>query len=87
MHGTPIDENVLPGLFVSGADTRVFASYNQQTTDPVILVWPSRRAGDNLWTPAYLQLVSGLIDKLMADFSIDTNRLYIAGISESPFKK
>jgi hypothetical protein len=82
MHGTPIDENVLPGLFVSGADTRVFASYNQQTTDPVILVWPSRRAGDNLWTPAYLQVVSGLIDKLMADFSIDTNRVYIAGISE-----
>jgi len=82
MHGTPIDENVLPGLFVSGADTMVFASYNQQATDPVILVWPSRRAGDNSWTPANLQLVSELIDKLMADFSIDTNRVCIAGISE-----
>ncbi len=79
MHGTPGDETTAPPFFASYAATRVFASYGQQATDPVILVWPSRRPGDNSWTDPYLQLVSGLIDKLIADFSIDTNRVYIAG--------
>jgi poly(3-hydroxybutyrate) depolymerase len=82
LHGTPGDENTTPPFFASSPATRVFASYNQQATDPVILVWPSRRAGDNSWTDPYLQQVSGLIDKLIADFSIDTNRIYIAGGSE-----
>jgi poly(3-hydroxybutyrate) depolymerase len=82
MHGTPGDENTTPPFFASYPDTRVFASYNQQATDPVILVFPTRRAGDNNWTDSYLQQVSGLIDKLITDFSIDTNRVYIGGGSE-----
>ena len=82
MHGTPGDETTTPPFFASYPPTRVFASYNQQATDPVILVWPTRRAGDNSWTDPYLQQVSGLINKLIADFSIDTNRVYIAGASE-----
>jgi predicted esterase len=82
MHGTPTDESTMMTFFDSYPATRVFASYNQETTDPVILVWPSRRTGDSSWTDPYLQQVSGLIDKLIADFSIDTNRVYILGGSE-----
>jgi predicted esterase len=82
MHGTPGDETTTAPFFASYPDTRVFASYNQEATDPVILIWPTRRAGDNSWTDSYLQQVSGLIDKLIADFSVDTNRVYIGGGSE-----
>ena len=82
MHGSGGDESNIPPFFASYPGTRVFASYNQQATDPVILVWPTRRAGDGGWTDTYLQQVSGLIDKLIADFSIDTNRVYIGGGSE-----
>jgi poly(3-hydroxybutyrate) depolymerase len=82
LHGTPGDENTTPPFFASYPTTRVFASYNQQATDPVIQVWPTRRAGDNSWTDPYLQQVSELIDKLMADFSLDRNRIHIGGASE-----
>ena len=62
----------------------MFASFRQQQTDPVILVWPARRAGDAYagWTAQYLQLLSGLLDHLLLQFSIDTNRIYVEGVSE-----
>lgn len=60
----------------------VLASYHQQVTDSVILVWPTRRAGNNDRTEPDLQQVSGLIDQLIADFRVDTNRVWIAGGSE-----
>lgn len=82
MHGTPGDENTTPPFFAAYSFTRVFASYRQQATDPVILVWPTRRPNENGWTGQYLRQVSGLLDKLVADFSINTNRVYIGGASE-----
>ena len=82
MHGSGGDENIMPPFFATNPPTRVFASCNQQATDPAVLVWPTRRAGDGGWTDSYLPQVSGLIDKFIADFSIDTNRVHIAGGSE-----
>ena len=57
------------------------ASYQIQAVDPVILVWPTRRAGDSSWTPQYLRQVSGLLDKLLTDpkRKIDPNRVYLGG--------
>lgn len=61
----------------------VFASYQQQAADPAIVVWPARRAGDCCeWTPQYLQQVLGLLDQLVSEFNVDTNRLYLVGGSE-----
>ncbi|MBI4325028.1 MAG: immunoglobulin domain-containing protein, partial [Chloroflexi bacterium] len=58
------------------------ASDRQQTTDPVILVLPTRwKAGED-WTDQYLQLTSGMLDRLMSQFNIDTNRVYVAGGSQ-----
>jgi poly(3-hydroxybutyrate) depolymerase len=72
--------------FLSDAAARparlVYASFTQQAEDPAIIVSPTRRSGDNSWTDAYLQLVSGLLDKLLSEFSVDTNRVYIGGGSE-----
>ncbi len=43
---------------------QVFASYRQQATDPAIVVWPARRAGDTMtWTAQYLQQSPGLLDQ------------------------
>jgi poly(3-hydroxybutyrate) depolymerase len=61
---------------------KVFASYRQQTTDPAIVVWPTRRAGDDNWTFQYLQQVTNLLQTMISGFSIDTNRIYIVGFSD-----
>jgi predicted esterase len=82
LHGTPGDENTTPPFLAAYSFTRVFASYRQQATDPVLLVWPTRRPNENSWTDQYLRQVSGLIDKLRGDFNINTNRIYIGGASE-----
>jgi hypothetical protein len=48
----------------------------------VILVFPTRwKAGED-WTDTYLSLTSGLLDQLMSQFNIDTNRVYVAGASQ-----
>jgi len=78
----PFDETFFPDFASRWPFTLVFASYHQQATDPVVLVWPSRRAGDDYWTDSYLRLVSGLLDELTAEFNIDTNRVYVGGGSE-----
>ena len=88
LHGTPGDETVItnanygyPG-YGSYAALKVPASFRQQQTDPVILVWPARRAGDAYgdWT-TYYSLLPGLLDHLLLQFSIDTNRVYVEGAS------
>ncbi len=90
LHGIIGDENNItnanygyPG-YGSFPAPKVPASFRQQQTDPVILVWPTRRAGDAYgdWTPQYLQLVSDLLDHLLLQFSIDTNRVYMEGASQ-----
>jgi hypothetical protein len=60
----------------------VFASYKQQATDPAILVFPTRRAGDSRWTDQYLPQVFDLLDWLITQFNVDTNRIYTGGASE-----
>jgi predicted esterase len=75
------NESVFPGFMTDIPATRVFTSYKQQQADPVIFVWPCRRAGDDAWTDQYRRLTSDLVDHLMAEFSIDTNRVYLGGIS------
>ena len=89
LHGTPGDETAITNAaygyagYGSSSALKVFASFRQQQTDPVILVWPARRAGDAYedWTAQYLQLLSGLLDHLLVQFSIDTNRIYVEGVS------
>jgi poly(3-hydroxybutyrate) depolymerase len=61
----------------------VFASYKQQQADPAIVVWPARRVGDtSAWTGPYLQQILELLDALITEFHVDTNRLYMVGYSE-----
>ena len=58
------------------------ASYRLQETDPAVLVFPTRWFAAEDWTDQYLQLTSGLLDQLISQFSIDTNRVYLAGSSQ-----
>jgi poly(3-hydroxybutyrate) depolymerase len=59
--------------------TKVLASYRQQTTDPAIVVWPTLRAGDSPWPTTYIHQATNLLDYLITQFNIDTNRVYLAG--------
>ena len=91
LHGMPGDEIVIttPNYgylgYLNYPATKTFVSYRQQATDPVILLWPTRRAGDSSWTTGprgYLQQVSDLLDQLLLEFKVDTNRVYVTGGSE-----
>ena len=46
------------------------------------MVFPTRRAGDSEWTDQYLQQVFDLLDWLISQFNVDTNRIYTGGVSE-----
>lgn len=90
LHGIPGDETIMTNANPAGAGylnypaLKVFSSYRQQLSNPTIVVWPARRAGDLYvnWNDSYLQLISGLLNSLISEFNIDTNRLYICGASE-----
>ena len=58
---------------------KVFASYRQQVENPVVLVWLTRRTGQTSWDAAYVAQVQELIDYLIPEFNIDTNRVYAVG--------
>ena len=45
---------------------KTLISYRQQQRDPVILLWPTRRAGDTQWTDAYLNQTSALLDQFIS---------------------
>ena len=79
LHGSPNDETTQPSTYPG---LRVFVSLRRQQTDPAILVSPTRRAGDESWTTSYIQLISLLMDQLLSDFSVDTNRIYVEAGSE-----
>jgi len=82
-HGMSDDETSLLSTAASaGGAGFAWASYRQQATDPTIVVWPTRRAGDHEWTDQYVAQVSGLWDRLISQFNIDTNRVYVGGWSE-----
>jgi poly(3-hydroxybutyrate) depolymerase len=61
----------------------VHTSYARQADNPSLVVYVTRRAGDNSWTAQYVGQVAALVDELMAAFSVDTNRVYVAGASEA----
>jgi len=82
LDGAGVDETTWKSAFAPYPQTVVFGSYKQQATDPAIIVVPTRRAGDTEWNGQYVQQVSGLLDWLLANFNIDTNRVYVAGYSE-----
>jgi hypothetical protein len=84
-HGTPGDETVMttpnygyPG-YLNLPGVKAFASFRQQAQDPVIVLWPTRRAGDQSWTDSYLRQASALLDQFIAQFGVDTNRIFITG--------
>jgi poly(3-hydroxybutyrate) depolymerase len=85
-HGYPGDETMIttPNGFGHFPRMKVFASYHQQETDPTIVLWPARRAGDAYgdWSSHYLQLTLDLLDQFQTEFSIDTNRVYVTGFSQ-----
>jgi poly(3-hydroxybutyrate) depolymerase len=82
-HGSPASETTWDSTLATRPQTLVFGSYKQQITDPAIVVWPMRRVGDNdSWTDQYLRQVLGLVDWLVANLKVDTNRVYVAGGSE-----
>ncbi len=88
VHGSAGDEvsftNGLPGWPGYGniPAFKVFASFRQQMTDPAIVVWPTRTFGNDSWTSESLQQITNLLDSLVSEFNIDTNRVYIAGFSD-----
>jgi predicted esterase len=89
-HGKPGDELLMTNAsgsfagYLNYPGLKVFASYRQQVANPMIEVWPARRAGDASvsWNDDYLRLVSGMLDTLISEFNVDTNRLYVSGYSE-----
>jgi hypothetical protein len=78
-HGSPGDEsytNSVPWSLMP------WISYRQQQRDPLIVVFPTRRVGDETWTDAYLRQISALLDDFIPRFNVDTNRIYVIGGSE-----
>jgi predicted esterase len=70
-----------PG-YANFAATKVFASYRQQERDPAFVLWPTYTAGNS--APGdlrYLQQMTNLLADLISRFSIDTNRVYVGGMS------
>ncbi len=47
-----------------------------------MLLFPSRRAGDESWTDSYLRQTTTLLNEFISRFSVDTNRIYAVGGSE-----
>jgi Immunoglobulin I-set domain len=73
-----------PGFpaYANIAGTKVFASYRQQQRDPAFVLWPTLTAG--LSAPRglfYLQQMTNLLADLASRFNIDTNRVYVMGMS------
>ena len=91
LHGAPTDETMIVApshasaavhYLAESPELKVYASLKRQETDPTILVWPTRRAGDRRWTEEYLRSIGVLLDRIGSDFSIDTNRICLGAASE-----
>ena len=80
-HGSPNDETTWPTYLSSYALFHVLSSFRGQATDPTIVVWPTRRAGDSSsWTDQYLRQVTNLLDAAGGEVQISTR---IASASEA----
>jgi poly(3-hydroxybutyrate) depolymerase len=76
--------NGVPGWvgFANFAANKAIASYRQQVRDPAIVAWPTLRAGQSTpWPVQYVWQATNLLDSLIRRFSVDTNRIYLVGIS------
>ncbi|MCI0623616.1 MAG: immunoglobulin domain-containing protein [Acidobacteria bacterium] len=76
-------EKTLPEGFADWPQVLTLASYGRQATDPAIVLWPTRHVGTeaNLWTSTELGATLELLDQLISEFNIDTNRIYLGGAS------
>jgi predicted esterase len=82
-HGYYGDETSFINFYGNYAANKEFASYRQQERDPAIVVWPTLRAGQSTpWPVAYVRQTTNLLDNLISRFSVDTNRIYLVGISD-----
>lgn len=84
LHGTPGDETLFATYAGLGPQAigAVYNSYQRQQSDPAVVVWPARRAGDAEWTPKYIQQLTALLGSLSTQLNVDTNRIYLIGMSE-----
>ena len=78
--GGGIDETTL--FSILPAQFFVHTSYARQAANPSLVVYVTRRAGNNSWTAQYVEQVAALVDELTAAFSVDTNRVYMVGSSQ-----
>jgi poly(3-hydroxybutyrate) depolymerase len=70
-----------PG-YANFAEMKVFASYRQQERDPAIVLWPTLIAGQSAPRGLfYLRQMTNLLADLTSRFNIDTNRVYVMGMS------
>src|ERR1035437_4249113 len=68
--------------YANFAETKVFASYRQQQRDPAIVLWPTLIAGQSAPRGLiYLRQMTNLLADLTSRFNIDTNRVYVMGMS------
>ena len=83
VHGSGWDERVLPNGFWDWPEVLVFASYQQQAKDPAIVVWPTHtaQAGSSSWSSNEVRLIADLLDRLITELNVDTNRVYLTGAS------
>ncbi len=58
-----------------------FVSFARQASSPVFLAAPQCPSGRAWYDPVMLLRLSDLLDALVNEFSIDTNRIYITGLS------
>lgn len=58
-----------------------FASYRQQARDPAMVIWPTFKATEGGFSPKHRQLVLELLDSLIAAYPVDTDRIYLGGVS------
>lgn len=63
-------------------EANVFRSYRQQLAHPVLQVYPARRPRASTWEAPDLPLLLGMIDRLIQEFNIDTNRVHLIGFSD-----
>jgi predicted esterase len=82
-HGYGGDEISFISFYGNFAANKEFASCQQQERDPAIVVWPTLRAGQSTpWPVEYVRQATNLLDSLISRFSVDTNRIYLVGISD-----
>ncbi|MEO8427658.1 MAG: immunoglobulin domain-containing protein, partial [Verrucomicrobiota bacterium] len=86
MAGAGVNENNYRNFFGSGgllgADGDVLTSYRERDRRPTIMLSPLRRSSEQNWNPVDLPLVVGMINQLVAQYSIATNQIHLWGFSD-----